>query len=284
MLDIIKAILDTLKLVPFSDMATRHREERVAAIGLRLLDLYNLAVRIIENGHKIIESLDNLVRRHRYFYESGVSDSTVKAAFRMRPLLARQMRCIRDFLLLAGGLEEFANIVDKPSDQNFRRMQQMAWRKMLMYGFLDNEENDFRIDFNNAFVFMGRPFEYVSDELNRWTEFFGKPNFEPDHDEAVFAEINDFYAYLSALYETLGNGSANKIPWDQDTNNIMAQYIESGIPKRRLDIMAEAAASFKEDIQTHFKIDELLLAAERRAKRQSIERARLDRPKPSNIA
>ncbi|MBI3704945.1 MAG: hypothetical protein HY244_14125 [Rhizobiales bacterium] len=271
MLDVIKAILDALKLVPLSEISSRHREEKVAVIGLQLFDLYSNAVQIAENGTRIIEGLDYLVRRHKYFFESNASDSTIKAAFRLRPLLERQLRCVRDFLSLAGRLNEFANIVDQSSDRQFDTMHKAIVEKTLWLWLLDMEE-DIKIDFKVGHVVMGRPFGYISAELDQWIHLHNSnPNRIADSED-VFVEINysDIYPSVAKILNSIRAGVTNAVPWDRDTNSLIEGYLASGVPKRRLEMIGDAARSFKDSIQKNFKLDEILLAAEKRHRARQI--------------
>jgi hypothetical protein len=56
------------------------------------------------------------------------------------------------------------------------------------------------------------------------------------------------------------------IPWSEKVNRLADFYIESGLARTRLDTLVESATQFRTAFQKSFKMEDVLLAYERRIK------------------
>ena len=116
MLELIKMVLDTVKSLPILSIWDRwsvaRRATKLATIGLELFDLYEQALTIVEDGQLILAELEYAVGRHKYFYESGVSDSTIKSAKRLKSVLDRQIYNLDKFFAIEFKLHDYVRMID----------------------------------------------------------------------------------------------------------------------------------------------------------------------------
>jgi hypothetical protein len=95
----------------------RRRSNRIADIGLSLFDLYSNTLRIADNGYAIINALTCDVSRHKYYYESGVSESSIRAVDSFADALGRRVQEAKAVFKSFNNLRPLVDIAEASATQ-----------------------------------------------------------------------------------------------------------------------------------------------------------------------
>lgn len=253
MLDVIKLVVESvIKLIPAADLLKTRRADQVAEIGLRLFDFYGATITVADNGNKILERLDLLVRAHREREKTGLHSSTKSHGDGLTRALTAQSKSVDDLIRSFKSLQPIAEIVDRgPQDTFLELAHALSGKRMI----LSVAQSSFTTSPSGQWGPRAEGFGplWLFSEITAPGDFTFGGNQSPEEQ------------ILTVLQR--GKLAIDKIPWDPGITEIAELYLDSGIAARRLNELVDLATSLRTSFQSSFDLRDVLLARERQLKR-----------------
>jgi hypothetical protein len=272
-IELIKAGIEAAtKIIPVSDILKQRRADRVADVGLRLFDLYHDTIQVSQNGFEIIRRVADVVHgnkeyyRAKQFYDERKPNAHARRADDLKVALIAQYYALHSLLITYESLANVAEIAESSSDQTyfFPLYKLLTSKAALMRGL---EEIDLSSDEPLGSAGLWLSYELGAAEPDQSSNTAAK-NAALSLLMGRFHELEvPEFEILMALFER--KVRITTIPWDETVNKLAEYYIESGLAKKRLDDLVEAASKFRAAFQKSFKIEDVLLAFEKRLTSQA---------------
>ena len=268
MIEFVKMLVDTAgKLLPVSDILKQRRADEVAGIGLRLFDLYTDVIRVSQNGYHILSSLKYAVERHNYYYEQNSNDPNkpIEAVNQLKGDLHRQKSALKSLIESFNKLHPLAEIAEASADSSaYHKVDRMINQKLAIIVYMEDALLWLSVEVSKTARLTGEQVQALVQSRSTHEEM--------RHEQEKLAWLQQFgeaVTFEREIFLALSDGDLlEKIPWDVKINKIAEIYIESGVGHRRLDSLVDCAGEFRANVQKNFKLEDVMIAAERRLKKE----------------
>jgi hypothetical protein len=255
MLELIRTALESLtKLIPVSDLLKQRRADKVAEIGVTLFDLYGDVIRISKAGNNILDALSCAVQDHKYYYESGSPENAIYAVDELCLRLNEQSASIDKLIETFSSFTLLIDIAEANAESStFLQLREMLDSKYIYIVACEDLLREARGLGVTWLLMEISGTDTIS--RNELIEELKKSNATVENPEAMM-----FIALCEKRMQI------DTIPWLPKVNELAEFYVNSGLGRARLDDLVDCAARFRTAFQKVFKLEDVLLAAERRLK------------------
>jgi hypothetical protein len=246
-IEILKVVLENVtKLIPVGDLLKQRRSDSVAAVGLELFELYNNVISVAQNGSRVLDVMDYAVARHRYYFQTGSDAGVERAEQRLASVMEEQSLRLTNLLSRYVKMRTAISIsTSSSSTSKQKRLEDLLKEKRNLLALMSGS--------GSALLNPGILFH---SELNLYKLS------NAAEEDIIDQEAEDLVRSIQETY-------TQQLPWSPEVNALLEEYLTSGFGEKRLNQLVDAAGEFRTAFQTAFKLEDVLLANERRLRRQA---------------
>jgi hypothetical protein len=242
----IRDVVDVVK-----DVDQWRRQRKMADIGASMFQLYMAAEEIVEKGHGILGHLEFMVRKHRdqVFKDDYIAPTLEREGAKLTRAMDQQVAIIHSFDALYEKLRRQIEVIDAGAARDFYNLTSGKTRLLELLIGRSGETGES----------VGRYFSLdlpeIQDALRQELDCFSESTETARRSYRIGAALE------SGLQKH--NAMVIAVPWSRSTFEVLQLYVHSGLGKRRLTALHDAAQRFRETLEKNFDLHDVLLAIER---------------------